>query len=85
MVLATTSDFEGTADYTEFTPRASLSWMPNNEHHLYVSFSEGFKGGGFDPRGLTSSAEDLDGARVCEFLDPAGEWHALRHPGVLVS
>ncbi|PCI64516.1 MAG: TonB-dependent receptor [Kordiimonadales bacterium] len=58
--IATTSDFLGEATFKDFTPRASLSWQPNDDHTIYLSYSEGFKGGGFDPRGATTSAPDLD-------------------------
>ena len=61
VVLATTSDFNGSAKDTEFSPRVSLSWQPTDEQHLYFSYSEGFKGGSFDPRALTTAAPDLDG------------------------
>jgi len=60
-VIAVTSDFEGSKEYTEFTPRASISWQPNDEQNLYFTYSEGFKGGSFDPRGQTTAAPDLDG------------------------
>jgi iron complex outermembrane receptor protein len=60
-VIDTTSDFTGSEEFNEFTPRASISWQPNDEQNLYFSYSEGFKGGGFDPRGQTSAAPDLDG------------------------
>ncbi|MDZ7824977.1 MAG: TonB-dependent receptor [Gammaproteobacteria bacterium] len=59
-VIATTSDFEGAETFTEFTPRVSLAWQPTPEQNLYLSWSEGFKGGGFDPRGATTAAPDLD-------------------------
>ncbi len=36
---------------TKFTPRISVSWTPDDSIHLYAGYSEGFKGGGFDPRG----------------------------------
>jgi iron complex outermembrane receptor protein len=49
-----TSNFDGRRKDTAFTPRASLSFKPNKDHNLYVSYSRGFKGGGFDPRGLTT-------------------------------
>jgi iron complex outermembrane receptor protein len=61
VVLATTSNFNGSDEWTEFTPRASITWAPSDEHSVYFSYSEGFKGGGFDPRGQTSAAPDLDG------------------------
>jgi iron complex outermembrane receptor protein len=35
---------------TKFTPRAALNYKVNADHNLYASYSEGFKGGGFDPR-----------------------------------
>ena len=61
VVIATTSDFEGSDEWTEFTPRVSLSWAPVDGHNFFVSYSEGFKGGGFDPRGQTNAATDSDG------------------------
>ncbi len=64
IILATTSDFQGSETFTQFTPRASLAWKPTVDHNLYVSFSQGFKGGSFDPRGLTTAAPDLDGDGV---------------------
>ncbi|MEO0346424.1 MAG: TonB-dependent receptor [Pseudomonadota bacterium] len=43
--------FTGNRTDTDFNPRVSLSFAPNDEHNLYGTFSQGFKGGGFDPRG----------------------------------
>ena len=59
-VLATTSDFFGSAEGTEFSPRVSLSWQPSDSHNLYFSYSKGFKGGSFDPRAQTTGAPDLN-------------------------
>lgn len=59
-VIATTSDFNGENEWDEFTPRIALSYKPVPEHNIYGSFSKGFKGGGFDPRGQTSAAPDLN-------------------------
>ncbi|MGN7997577.1 TonB-dependent receptor [Sphingomonas sp. 22176] len=62
-VLAlTTSDFRGSADFKKFTPRASISFKPSRDHTLYASWSKGFKGGGFDPRGQTSACKTPSGA-----------------------
>ncbi|HVQ07533.1 MAG TPA: TonB-dependent receptor [Allosphingosinicella sp.] len=55
VLFATTSDFNGTADFAEFTPRASVSFHPAENQTIYASYSAGFKGGGFDPRGQTSA------------------------------
>jgi iron complex outermembrane receptor protein len=49
-----TSDFDGTRTDKAFTPRASVNFKPNPNNNIYVSYSRGFKGGGFDPRGLTT-------------------------------
>jgi iron complex outermembrane receptor protein len=56
-----TSNFAGEKTFKQFTPRASLSYQPNDDNTIYVSWSKGFKGGGFDPRGLSSAAPDLNG------------------------
>jgi iron complex outermembrane receptor protein len=61
---APTSNFDGKRKDTDFTPRASISYKPNDDHHIYASFSQGFKGGGFDPRGQSTQAPDLDGDGV---------------------
>ncbi|MGQ0661123.1 TonB-dependent receptor, partial [Sphingosinicella sp.] len=58
------SAFTGTADFQRFTPRASLSFRPTTDHTLYASYSRGFKGGGFDPRGVTTACRTPAGA-VC--------------------
>jgi iron complex outermembrane receptor protein len=46
----------GSATYTKFTPRASINWRPDANNTIYVSYSQGFKGGGFDPRGVGVNA-----------------------------
>jgi iron complex outermembrane receptor protein len=67
--IAVTSNFEGSATFKDFNPRASISWQPNADHNLYFTYSQGFKGGGFDPRGQTSAAPDLDGDGDRDFDD----------------
>jgi iron complex outermembrane receptor protein len=56
-----TSDFNGEETFKQFTPRASISYEPNADNTIYASYSKGFKGGGFDPRGLSTAAPDLNG------------------------
>ncbi len=56
---APSTNFRGTANFKRFTPRVSLSYKVTPDHLLYASYSEGFKGGGFDPRGSGTSAPKL--------------------------
>jgi len=53
---APTSDFEGRRTDRAFTPRASISFKPTPNQNIYISYSKGFKGGGFDPRGQSTQA-----------------------------
>ena len=53
---APSTNFQGTADFDKFTPRVSLGYQPTPDHNLYASYSQGFKGGGFDPRGVGVNA-----------------------------
>jgi len=59
------TNFRGEASFKKFTPRASVSFKPNEDVMVYASYSQGFKGGGFDPRGTATSAPDdnRDGVR----------------------
>jgi iron complex outermembrane receptor protein len=55
------SNFAGEKTFKEFTPRASVSFEPNEFNTVYASYSKGFKGGGFDPRANSPQAGDSDG------------------------
>ncbi|MEA3010461.1 MAG: iron complex outerrane recepter protein [Sphingomonadales bacterium] len=61
-----TSNFTGSKTFNQFTPRASISFTPDDNNNIYASYSKGFKGGGFDPRGLSTAAPDLNGNGVRE-------------------
>ena len=65
------TDFEGSRNFNKFTPRASLSFKPTPDHNFYASYSQGFKGGGFDPRGVGTNAPDGDGNGVIDDVDIA--------------
>ena len=62
---APATNFDGAANFKKFTPRASLSFKITPDQMVYASYSVGFKGGGFDPRGSGASAPDVnqDGKR----------------------
>ena len=68
-----TSNFDGRRTDTAFTPRASISFKPNKDHNIYISYSRGFKGGGFDPRGqstscLTPAGTPCNAAQIYDFM-----------------
>ena len=70
IVLGTpATDFRGEANFKRFTPRASINWKVTPDNLLYASYSEGFKGGGFDPRGSGTSAPDTNGNGVRDYQD----------------
>lgn len=66
--IATTSNFIGTRTDKAFTPRASLTWKPNKDNTVYISYSRGFKGGGFDPRGLSTQPADQSYQSIYNFM-----------------
>ena len=61
VAVATTSNFNGSATFKDFNPRASISWQPNADNNVYFTYSQGFKGGGFDPRGQTTACRNARG------------------------
>jgi iron complex outermembrane recepter protein len=54
-------EFTGNRKDTDFTPRVSVSFKPSGDHNLYASWSQGFKGGSFDPRGAYATPEVGEG------------------------
>ena len=72
---AVTSNFNGHRRDNALTPRVSVSFKPAPNHNIYASYSRGFKGGGFDPRGLTTSTPRTNPAvpptqeQIYEFMD----------------
>ncbi len=58
--LGAFTNFIGDAKFTDFNPRASVSFKPDDNHLFYASYAQGFKGGGFDPRGDARIAPDTD-------------------------
>jgi iron complex outermembrane receptor protein len=45
------TNYTNSREFSEFTPRVSVSWEPNEAVSLYSSWGKGFKSGGFDMRG----------------------------------
>ncbi len=54
-------NFNGNRTDDNFDPRIILAWQATDDINLYASYSEGFKGGGFDPRGDYSNPVVRDG------------------------
>ena len=67
-VLSTTTNFNGTRTDKAFTPRASINFKPSPNENFYVSYSRGFKGGGFDPRGKATQAPTQAYQDIYNFL-----------------
>jgi iron complex outermembrane receptor protein len=63
------TNFNGKRQFKKFTPRASISFKPAPGQNLYVSYAKGFKGGGFDPRGVGTNAPDSNGDNVINQID----------------
>jgi iron complex outermembrane receptor protein len=63
------TNFNGKRTFKKFTPRASISFKPTPGQNLYVSYAKGFKGGGFDPRGVGTNAPDSNGDHVIDQID----------------
>ncbi|MEO7786812.1 MAG: TonB-dependent receptor [Sphingomicrobium sp.] len=61
---APSSNFQGKRKDTAFTPRVSISFKPDADNSFYASYAQGFKGGGFDPRGVSAAANDTNGDGV---------------------
>ena len=66
--IQTTSNFRGERTDNKFTPRASVSFKPNRDQNIYVSYSKGFKGGGFDPRGQSTQAVPQTYSSIYDFM-----------------
>ena len=72
------TNFRGERTFKKFTPRASINFKPTPDHNIYASYSQGFKGGGFDPRGVGANAPAAipgapTNAEVANFLSFAPE------------
>jgi len=57
---------------SDFSPNAVLTWKPNDDDMMYLSYSEGFKGGGYQlwpvtPGALTSAQIEFDAESATSF------------------
>ncbi len=52
--------FNGKASFDAWTGRGSVSWQPTPDNNLYVTFSRGFKSGGFNPGNVGTPTFDSE-------------------------
>lgn len=52
--------FEGEASFDAWTGRGSVSWQPTRDNNLYLTFSRGFKSGGFNPGNVGAPTFDSE-------------------------
>ena len=55
---APTSSFSGDKDWDAFLPKAALSYALGDNWHTYVSYSQGYMPGGFNPFASSGTTED---------------------------
>jgi iron complex outermembrane receptor protein len=67
--LGSTSDFENSRTYKDFSPRIALDYSLSDDAKVYASFSRGFKAGSFDPRGANFSSPEVEEGFEPETLD----------------
>jgi iron complex outermembrane recepter protein len=55
--------------WTELTPQATLEWTVNDDLFLYATYSEGFKGGGFDdtPANVAQATTPFDPEKAINY------------------
>ncbi len=49
------------SDFSDFQPRVSLRYLPNDDVSLYATYGEGFRSGGFNPLGSRDNIINIDG------------------------
>ena len=90
---APSTNFDGSRKFNKFTPRVSLQYQPNSDHNFYASYSQGFKGGGFDPRGvgvnapaaIPGSPTDAEVASFLSFLPEQVDSYEVGYKGSLMD
>lgn len=58
--LAASSDYEATKTFTNTSPRINLAYAMSDNTNVYVTYSQGWKAGSFDPRGANFSTPAVE-------------------------
>ena len=66
---------QGTSNNTPFTPRAILSYMPDEHYQIYVQASKGFRIGGVNPGLPPCLAQNGCTVNVGSFFGPDSVWN----------
>lgn len=69
ILLATTSDFEASRTFYNFSPRVNISYLLNDDMTVYAGYSQGWKAGSFDPRGANFATPEVERGFDAEELD----------------
>lgn len=67
--LAVTSDYEAENTYTDTSPRLNVAYAMSDDLNLYVTYSQGWKAGSFDPRGANFATPEVEAGFDPEQLD----------------
>ncbi|WP_270376175.1 TonB-dependent receptor [Marinicauda sp. Alg238-R41] len=70
LLLATGSNFTSERTDDQFSPRVNVTYEPLEDLSLYASYSQGFKSGGFDPRGNAGPAGTVQYDVITRGFDP---------------
>ncbi|MFQ5608760.1 MAG: TonB-dependent receptor [Woeseiaceae bacterium] len=92
-----TAGLSDSNDWSETTPRAILRWLPNDEHTLFLSYTEGYKSGGFGTFSLEPAVfqffgdgpdaliTQADGVRPGQFLPEDVQSYEIGWKGLLAD
>jgi len=68
-LLAASSDYEAERTYTNTSPRVTVSYALSDDINTYVTYSQGWKAGSFDPRGANFATPEVEKGFDAETLD----------------
>lgn len=67
--LSASSDYEAERSFTNTSPRLTISYALSDDVNTYVTYSQGWKAGSFDPRGANFATPEVEKGFDDETLD----------------